>query len=134
MSHPSPETDLLSLTRRLLAAIDDQDWSAYCELCDPSLTAYEPEAVGQLVEGMDFHRFYFEMKSSGRAKQSTITSPRVRLLGEDVAVVTYVRLLQRTTDDGSTTTACEETRIWQRQEGTWKNVHFHRSKCGEVQL
>lgn len=24
------------------------------------MTAFEPEALGNLVEGLDFHRFYFE--------------------------------------------------------------------------
>jgi len=30
------------------------------KMCDPSVTAFEPEALGNLVEGLDFHRFYFE--------------------------------------------------------------------------
>lgn len=29
-------------------------------ICDPGLTSFEPEALGNLVEGMDFHKFYFE--------------------------------------------------------------------------
>lgn len=29
-------------------------------MCDPGMTAFEPEALGNLVEGLDFHRFYFE--------------------------------------------------------------------------
>lgn len=29
-------------------------------MCDPHLTAFETEALGNLVEGMDFHKFYFE--------------------------------------------------------------------------
>lgn len=33
---------------------------SYRKICDPGLTAFEPEALGNLVEGMDFHRFYFE--------------------------------------------------------------------------
>ena len=58
------EDQLLDLTRQLLASIADQEWSAYSKLCDPSLTCFEPESRGQLVEGMDFHRFYFELKGS----------------------------------------------------------------------
>lgn len=30
------------------------------KICDPHLTAFETEALGNLVEGMDFHKFYFE--------------------------------------------------------------------------
>jgi calcium/calmodulin-dependent protein kinase (CaM kinase) II len=128
------ENELLELSQRLLDSIDEQDWSTYIELCDPTLTAYEPEAVGQLVEGMPFHEFYFKLPGSGRPKQSSIAAPRVRLMG-NVAVVTYVRLVQRIDGDGHVGTAGhEETRVWQQQDGNWRHVHFHRSKCGDVQL
>lgn len=30
------------------------------KICDSHLTAFEPESMGNLVEGMDFHKFYFE--------------------------------------------------------------------------
>lgn len=30
------------------------------KICDPGLTSFEPEALGNLVEGTDFHKFYFE--------------------------------------------------------------------------
>ena len=54
-------------------------------------------------------------------------APRVRVMG-DVAVVAYVRLVQRVGTDGQPVTAAvEETRVWQRQAGRWKHVHFHRS-------
>lgn len=32
----------------------------FSKICDPHLTAFEPESLGNLVEGMDFHKFYFE--------------------------------------------------------------------------
>lgn len=32
----------------------------YRKICDPGLTSFEPEGLGNLVEGMDFHRFYFD--------------------------------------------------------------------------
>lgn len=138
MNQPSESIvdELLALSQQLLDAIDGGDWDAYAELCDPSLTAYEPEAVGQLVRGMEFHRFYFDPKkrTDSATKQSSICSPDVRLMGE-VAVVSYVRLTQRMLeDDGTTTTANEETRVWQFQEGRWQHVHFHRSKAGAFNL
>ena len=30
------------------------------KLADPQLTCFEPEAHGNLIEGMDFHKFYFD--------------------------------------------------------------------------
>ena len=125
------ETQLIDLCQQLLDSIDQQDWDTYTQLCDPSLSAFEPEGRGYLIEGMPFHRFYFEMEGTGLPKQSTISSAAVRLLAEDVAVVTYVRLIQRVLEDGSApTTAAEETRIWQKQNGQWRHVHFHRSVPG----
>jgi calcium/calmodulin-dependent protein kinase (CaM kinase) II len=123
----SAETELIDLSRRLLDAIDTQDWKTYADLCDPTLTAFEPEAVGHLIAEMDFHEFYFRMESNGRPTQSTISSPHVRLLGE-TAVVTYVRLVQRVDEHGAAqSTAFEESRIWHKQQGNWRHVHFHRS-------
>ena len=40
--------ELLAVSRRLLESIDRQDWAAYRELCDSTITAFEPEAVGHL--------------------------------------------------------------------------------------
>jgi calcium/calmodulin-dependent protein kinase (CaM kinase) II len=127
---PSPaEAQLLELTRQLLTAIADQDWSLYSRLCDPSLTCFEPESRGQLVEGMDFHKFYFELKGGRGPRNTTLVAPRVRLLGNDAAVVGYVRLIQKLDAEGSpVTTAVEETRVWHRIQGEWKHVHFHRSE------
>ena len=55
------EENILQLNQRLLDAIAAADWATYEELCDPELTAFEPEARGQRVEGLDFHRFYFDL-------------------------------------------------------------------------
>ena len=119
--------ELLQLNQRLLDSIACADWATYQELCDPSLTAFEPEAMGQLVEGMEFHHFYFQLGGVKGQHQTTMCSPRVRVMG-DVAVIAYVRLNQRIGAEGSPfTTATEETRVWQRQDGQWKHVHFHRS-------
>jgi calcium/calmodulin-dependent protein kinase (CaM kinase) II len=119
--------ELLRLNQRLLDCIANKDWATYQELCDPSLTAFEPESLGQRVEGLEFHRFYFQLGGGRGNHQTTMCAPRVRLMGE-VAVVTYVRLNQRASGDAPPETdgACE-TRVWQRQNGRWKNVHFHRS-------
>ena len=121
--------ELIQLTEQLLHSIASSDWETYTHLCDPSLTAFEPEACGHLVEGMDFHKFYFELESTGKPAQTTIVEPHVRMLGEDVGIVCYNRLIQTLDENGQPISICtEETRVWQRQEDGWKHVHFHRSE------
>ena len=117
------EKMLTLLNKQLLDAIDDGDLKTYREYCDHSLTAFEPEALGTLVEGLDFHETYFSSPTSGKRK-SSIRTPHIRVLG-DTAVIAYVRLVQSTTSDGQhSTTAFEETRIWHKVEDNWKNVHY----------
>ncbi|XP_047654627.1 calcium/calmodulin-dependent protein kinase type II subunit delta isoform X7 [Phacochoerus africanus] len=55
--------EIIKVTEQLIEAINNGDFEAYTKICDPGLTAFEPEALGNLVEGMDFHRFYFENDS-----------------------------------------------------------------------
>ena len=120
--------ELIEQTRALLTAICAGDWPTYERLCDPSLTAFEPEARGQLVAGLEFHRFYFDLGGHLGKHANTIAAPHVRMLGPDVGVVSYVRLVQRTTAGGAAETQrYDETRIWERQCGEWRHVHFHRS-------
>uniref|UniRef100_A0A8B9W4X5 calcium/calmodulin-dependent protein kinase n=1 Tax=Anas zonorhyncha TaxID=75864 RepID=A0A8B9W4X5_9AVES len=52
--------EIIKVTEQLIEAINNGDFEAYTKICDPGLTSFEPEALGNLVEGMDFHRFYFE--------------------------------------------------------------------------
>jgi calcium/calmodulin-dependent protein kinase (CaM kinase) II len=120
--------ELLQLNQRLLDCIAAADWAVYEELCDPTLTAYEPEGAGHLIAGLAFHRFYFDLGGARKPHPTTMSSPDVRVMG-DVAVVAYVRLNQRTGVDGTpVTVAFEETRVWQRRDGRWWHVHFHRSR------
>ncbi len=119
--------ELLGLNQKLLDCIAQADWKQYQELCDSTLTCFEPEAAGNLVEGLPFHQFYFQLRSTPGPHNTTMVAPHVRVMG-DVAVVSYVRLVQRVLADGAPVTrATEETRIWQKQNGAWKHVHFHRS-------
>jgi len=127
----STKEELLELTQKLLQSISSGDWETYQALCDPALTAFEPEGLGHLIEGMQFHRFYFDQGGHMGSHNNTIVSPHVRLLHDEVAVVSYVRLVRSI--DGSNnakTQRFEETRVWQKRDGKWKNVHFHRSSPG----
>src|SRR5260370_19265237 len=105
--------EVLALNLRLLDSILQGDWSTYMELCDESLTAFEPESVGQLVEGLPFHKFYFDLEPAKGSRQATMCSPHVRVMGE-VAGLSYVRLTQKVDATGSPVTiALSETPIWQ---------------------
>ena len=128
MPTPEQNNEILELNQRLLDAIAAADWATYEELCDPELTAFEPEARGQRVQGLGFHRFYFDLGAPVEARHTTMVDPRVCMLGDDAAVLTCIRLLQAQTDQGPITTRSEETRIWQRREGRWRHTHFHRSQ------
>ena len=120
--------EILDVTDRLLQAITGSDWATYTELCASDLTAIEPEANGHLVEGMAFHKHFFDMAGHSPYANvtTTISSPHIRVMG-DVAVIAYVRMTQRVTDGVSTTSTTEETRVWEKTDGVWKHVHFHRS-------
>lgn len=52
--------EVLRATEQLLGAITSGDFVTYTRLVEPSLSCFEPEAGGQLIEGTDFHRFYFD--------------------------------------------------------------------------
>ena len=125
---PTLQQQLIALTQRLLESIAQGDWPTYEQLCDPSLTAFEPEARGQLVEGLPFHKFFFDLGRRETPRNTTICSPHVRMLGAHAAIVSYVRLHQSLNSQGvPETQKFEETRVWQRHDGQWKHVHFHRS-------
>lgn len=59
------KAELIQLTKRLLEVIEKGDGEQYEQMCDPGMTCFEPEAKGQLVEGVPFHRFFLELPKSG---------------------------------------------------------------------
>ena len=121
------ENEIVTLTQRLLDSITGADWATYAELCDPSLTAIEAEAPGQTVAGLDFHKFYFDLGGVRGRHRTTMTGTLVRLMGE-AAVISYARLVQRLDADNKPVTASGmETRVWQKRDGKWRHVHFHRT-------
>jgi calcium/calmodulin-dependent protein kinase (CaM kinase) II len=127
MSLEADRDAILARTQQLLVAVTAGDWEAYEEICDPSLTCFEHEALGNLVDGLDFHHYYFNLPGGSNTPiQSTMIGPHIRIIG-DVGIIAYIRLTQKIVDGKPTTSAMEETRIWHRQSGKWKHVHFHRS-------
>ncbi|KAM9426312.1 calcium/calmodulin-dependent protein kinase type II subunit gamma-like isoform 3-T3 [Pholidichthys leucotaenia] len=120
--------EIIKITEQLIEAINNGDFDAYTRICDPGLTSFEPEALGNLVEGMDFHKFYFENLLSKNSKpvHTTLLNPHVHLIGEDAACIAYIRLTQFVDSTGRPRSSqSEETRVWHRRDGKWLNVHFH---------
>ncbi|XP_069000420.1 calcium/calmodulin-dependent protein kinase type II subunit gamma isoform X5 [Embiotoca jacksoni] len=124
----SRKQEIIKMTEQLIEAINNGDFEAYTRICDPGLTSFEPEALGNLVEGMDFHKFYFENLLSKNSKpvHTTILNPHVHLIGEDAACIAYIRLTQYLDSQGRPRSCqSEETRVWHRRDAKWLNVHFH---------
>uniref|UniRef100_A0A8C1DWF0 calcium/calmodulin-dependent protein kinase n=1 Tax=Cyprinus carpio carpio TaxID=630221 RepID=A0A8C1DWF0_CYPCA len=128
VSAQTRKQEIIKITEQLIEAINNGDFDAYAKICDPGLTSFEPEALGNLVEGMDFHRFYFENLLSKNSKpiHTTILNPHVHLIGEDAACIAYIRLTQFVDGQGRPRSSqSEETRVWHRRDSKWQNVHFH---------
>ncbi|XP_038136193.1 calcium/calmodulin-dependent protein kinase type II delta 1 chain-like isoform X1 [Cyprinodon tularosa] len=122
--------EIIKVTEQLIEAINSGDFEAYTKICDPGMTSFEPEALGNLIEGTDFHRFYFETALSKRNPQvhTILLNPHVHLLGDEAACIAYIRLTQYVDGGGvPRTMQSEETRVWHRRDGKWQNIHFHRS-------
>ncbi|XP_066594239.1 calcium/calmodulin-dependent protein kinase type II alpha chain isoform X7 [Prorops nasuta] len=123
--------EIIKMTEQLIESINTGDFEAYTKICDPHLTAFEPEGLGNLIEGMDFHKFYFDNAVLGKnckAVNTTILNPHVHLLGEDAACIAYVRLTQYMDKQGlAHTQQTEESRVWHKKDNKWQNVHYHRS-------
>uniref|UniRef100_A0A8C7KGY2 calcium/calmodulin-dependent protein kinase n=1 Tax=Oncorhynchus kisutch TaxID=8019 RepID=A0A8C7KGY2_ONCKI len=127
--------EIIKVTEQLIESINNGDFEAYAKICDPGLTSFEPEALGNLVEGHDFHRFYFDNALSKGSKpvHTILLNPHVHLIAENAACIAYIRLSQYMDAGGMPRTMqSEETRVWHRREGKWQNIHFHRSGSPSV--
>lgn len=129
------KSEVIKLTEQLLDAITGGDFDTYASLCDVNITSFEPEALGHLMDGIDFHKFYFDnvLGKNSKAVNTTILNPTVHVLGEEAAVIAYIRLTQYVDKSGLPhTIQSQETRVWHRRptDGKWVNVHSHRSSSG----
>ena len=132
MTDSTKNNAILELNQKLLNAIVSGDYTTYSVLCSKSITCFEAETNGYLVQGLPFHKYYFDLPStpSPIATNVSMSNPHVRWLGDDAVVLSYTRLNQIYKDGSPVTAHVCETRVWQRgADGSheWKNVHVHRS-------
>ncbi len=140
---PFSNKSILATNQQLLNSIATGDYDVYKKLCSEDLSCFEPESAGMLVEGLEFHKFYFDLGSkmteiyqnkpeNGKymPKNITMSNPHIRWLGQDAVVVSYTRVDQGVTAEGvPVTQTMSETRIWEVQNSTLIHVHFHKSKA-----
>ncbi|VDO93552.1 unnamed protein product [Soboliphyme baturini] len=125
--------EILKLTEQIIEAISNLDYNTYSKLCDMNMTCFEPASMGHLVEGMDYHKFYFnqmaaQLRLESRPSRTILINPVVYLMGEDAACVAYIRLTQLIDKQGiPQPRQVEETRVWQKRDGKWLCIHTHLS-------
>ena len=136
MNHSASDQEILALNQAMLESVARGDWNSYASYCDPTLSCFEAETNGILAEGLAFHRFYFSNEDSisnvdtnekNCSVNVSMARPHLRWLSDAAVVLSYTRLTQRRLGDEAITNSCCETRIWQKLEGAWKQVHVHRS-------
>ena len=131
MAFSERDLEILKLNQAMLTGVAYGDWQAYSAVCADDVSCFEAESEGHLVEGLPFHRYYFELPgdSSQPAPSVNVTMarPHLRWLSDDSVVVSYTRLTQKLVNGDPVTARCCETRIWQKLAGNWKQVHVHRS-------
>ncbi len=120
------ESELLALNQRLLNSIAEKDWLTYSELCDPTLTAFEPEAAGQLGRRPRLPRVLFQTPQDRRRTPIHRGLPADSHPGRR-RVIACTRLIQKLDAAGKPKQKRQRNTRLQKQNGAWKHVHFHRS-------
>jgi len=129
------DREILALNQTILESVLNGDWENYARFCSQDLCCLEAETMGALVEGLHFHRFYFpptpQPHGSTRGQwakvQVTMARPHLRWLSNDAVILSYTRLVQRCEEGEFSQSSCCETRVWQKLNSQWQQVHVHRS-------
>ncbi len=133
---PFSNKTVLAVNQQLLDSIASGNYGVYKKLCAEDLTCFEPESSGMLVEGLGFHKYYFDLGDKMAEEDAenkhltnvTMSSPHVRWLGQEAVVVSYTRVDQTLGEGGNPITkTMSETRIWEVRGLTLVHVHFHKS-------
>jgi calcium/calmodulin-dependent protein kinase (CaM kinase) II len=130
MALSNRDQEILAINQAMLESVVNGDWSRYAGFCAADLSCFEAETNGHLVEGLPFHEYYFNLPAGdtpATAVTVTMARPHLRWLCDDAVVISYTRLTQRLSGGEPITASCCETRIWQRRDHHWLQVHVHRS-------
>ena len=61
MAFSERDLEILRLNQAMLTSVASGDWQAYSAVCADDVSCFEAESEGHLVEGLPFHRYYFEL-------------------------------------------------------------------------
>lgn len=120
------EEEVKEILMKLLHAIRDGDATTYKELASEDLSCFEPETHGHNVNGLDFHLFFMEHSMTKDPYHLEIVNPIIRIYG-DTGYTAYTLIQNKLKDGDYVITQVNETRIFNKENGNWKMVHFHRS-------
>lgn len=113
----------------LLDSIQRADIPSYRQLVSDTVTCFEPETQGNRVDGVEFHVFQTESQEIPRRFHLELVDPVIRVYG-NAAYASYTLLVSRDDDGVVTNTAMNETRVFIKEAGDWRMIHFHRSRPG----
>lgn len=125
MTFSAEEQEIYDLNNELLHAIRKGDVEKYKLLCSEKLTAIEPETSSNIVVGLDFHLFFIS-NTKPKNYHFEIVNPVVHVYF-DSAYISYTIINSSYIDGQSKLSTRHETRIYHKEKGTWKMVHFHRN-------
>lgn len=118
--------DFQAALLKLLHAVEKADVDTYQHLVAKEVTCFEPETNGAQVKGRDMHLFFVKNSTAPDNYFFEIVDPTFKVYG-DTAFAAYTLLLAEITDGGTTSNTENVTRIFHKEQGVWKMVHFHRS-------
>ena len=125
MNFTKEEQEIYDFTIELLKAIKDGDIEKYKQFSSESLTAIEPETSGLIVSGLDFHLFFLR-NNQKREYHIELINPTIRVFN-DTAFIAYTLIENKVIEGKFNLKNVFETRIYHKENGTWKMVHFHRN-------
>lgn len=121
------EQEIYDLLLKMLHAIKQGDADTYTRLTSKELTCIEPETGGHIVDGLPFHLFLVERTSNDQEYHIEVVNPKIKVY-DDTAYTSYTLIVTRWDEGEPVFNQFYETRIFHKEHGLWKMVHFHRSE------
>jgi len=110
----------------LLHSIQRADIQAYLRRVSDQVSCFEPETLGHLLKGIGLHRYLVEQAEPVENYHIELMDPVIKV-AKDMAFAAYTLHLTEKIDKQDRIQSENVTRIFQREKGVWKMVHFHRS-------